>query len=400
MRNFTLLSLLLLCACNDFQQLSDSGKGAFEPSLAIINNTAIVVWNDNRHGADEIYLRIVDSNLSTISAEVRLTKNNSFSYEADVVAVGENILVSWYDKNQDGQLSVKLGMWSSTLEPLWSKSISSPNMNGRIPVLQAMPDKVFIAWIEEIINEPLDADEDDSPAPSTSPSSIYAAWLDNSDGSLSTPYKISDASRTTWNLNTDVMSDGNIALVFDAEYETQSSELYLADISIYASEVYRLSADDNMASKYPDLAVYEDLAAITWIDEKAGNNEIYLNFFNIDSLSGGSPPSPLDYTALRITETQGDSIGAYLSWNKNILGLAWNDNEEGPHEMYFQSFDASGVAVTPATRLTNTAENSLIPAIQPWNEGFILVWNEVIPGEHGSGPASSRSQIVIQTVSP
>src|SRR5690606_34395822 len=131
----------------------------------------------------------------------------------------------------------------------------------------------------------------------------------------------------TWNLNAAIREDGQIALVYDAAFETRASELYLAKIHYNRSWLIRVSADDGHATKYPDIALRGDLAALTWFDDRHGNNEVHLRYFDILAVTQYDPPPVLDdASALRVTHSSGDSIGAYLTWNGDRLGLAWNND--------------------------------------------------------------------------
>ncbi len=81
----------------------------------------------------------------------------------------------------------------------------------------------------------------------------------------------------------------------------------------------------------------------------------------------------------QVTYTPGASIGAYLAWNGERLGLAWCDNTAGQHEIYFQLFDRTGKAIRQAQRLTHNQTESLIPAIKAFGDSFALAWNEYTP---------------------
>jgi hypothetical protein len=142
-----------------------------------------------------------------------------------------------------------------------------------------------------------------------------------------------------------------------------------------------------MDSKYPDLAFNGDRAAIAWHDERDGNSEIYLIVAPTTGLREG-----IEQRARRITNTPGESIGAYVASNGTRFGLAWCDKTAGQHEIYFQAFDTSGNPLAEPHRLTHTRTNSLIPAIKPWSDTFALVWNEYAPKGPGHA-AGGRSEI-------
>lgn len=385
MRLLVLLTLFFLGACNEKEQISNSGFGAFEASLAIQGDKIGVAWYDKRNGAAEIYFRLLDQNLKPVSKELRLTQNNAESYEADLVFIDDTFAITWYEKDKNDALSVKLGLWNLEGIQLWQKEISSGDHDSRIPVLKVINQEIFIAWIED----PVDKQS------SALPSIIYGARLNVDGNFINQPYKIAEASRTTWNLNANVTKDLEVVLVFDAEYETSTSELYLSRVLANSHDTIRLTTDDGKASKYPDIALNDSLAALTWFDAKPGNNEIYLNIFDLNLLlMDGFEITPLlDNSAQRITHTEGDSIGAYLSWNKNILGLAWSDNDAGQHEIFFQAFTPEGNTLSEIVRLTKTATDSLIPSIRPLNKGFAMAWNEASIDSHSSGKPDTSSEV-------
>ena len=156
----------------------------------------------------------------------------------------------------------------------------------------------------------------------------------------------------------------------------------------------RITADDGIRSKYPDLAFAADgRAAIAWFDERDGNREVYLAAGRADELL-----LPIEERALRVTTTPGASIGAYLAWNGARIGLAWSDDSGGTYDVFFQPFDAAGRPLELPRRISDSATNSLIPAIEPWRDGFALAWDEVVPAPAGAPTEDTRAEVVFATV--
>ena len=122
MRPSVFLAIFFLMGCHDPRQVTRSGSGAFEPSLAIQNDEVIIAWHDDRMGQDEIFLTRLNGQLDSVAGEFRLTNTNDYSYEADVASMGNNIAVAWYDKDLDDGLAVKLGLWDRDLRPIWIKT--------------------------------------------------------------------------------------------------------------------------------------------------------------------------------------------------------------------------------------------------------------------------------------
>ena len=400
--------LVAVAGCSEpFKPVSERGSAAFEAALAVSGNQLAVAWygnrNGNGNGNDDIYLRVLDAQLRPHSPELRLTADAAASYEADVVAFGDDLAIAWYDRAADDQLTAWLGLWNAQGELQWRQELSASTSHGRVPVLQRLGDALFVAWIEAGI---------DTKAPTAAKPAIHGAWLTRN-GSFSTaPFRIASASHTTWNLNADTTRDNRVALVFDAAFDTQASELYLALIDRDGSTLTRLSNDDGFDSKYPDIAIGTTAAALSWHDSKDGNEEVYLALLapaltaaapTLTGLDAGqitAAPAFVDAGARRITATAGESIGAYLDWNGDTLGLAWNDNDSGRHQLWFQPFNPAGLPKRPPQQLTNTRANSMLPAIAAHRDGFVLAWGEVHLGldGHDSRAGTTRSRIVAQYV--
>ena len=101
--------------------------------------------------------------------------------------------------------------------------------------------------------------------------------------------------------------------------------------------------------------------------------------------------------AHRVTTTPGASIGAYLASNGERIGLAWSDDTSGNYEVFFQSFDADGISLAlPPRRLSDTPTNSMIPAIEPWRDGFALAWDRWPMRPDGVRDEDARAEVVLR----
>ena len=391
------LTVLLLAACDGEgpRSVSLTGAGAYEASLRVMDDGFVVAWHDHRDGNAEVYARLLDVRGRPQGPELRLTETQDLSHEADVEVVGDSLIVAWYERSRVGDAQAKVGGWTREGEVRWVRTLSAHEREGRNPVVRAGDGTLFCAWIEQA------ADGTD----------VWAQWLDLDGRPVSAPRRLAPAGPTTWNLNAELDDRGRAWVVFDATADTRAAELFVARVDEAGVEVARLTADDGFASKYPDLAFGAAGAALTWFDQRDGNREVYLAVASTGELEGvvtagraepgrstDEPASPFDRRALRVTTTPGESIGAYVAWNGRQFGLAWSDDSEGHHEIYFQAFDGDGTAAREPQRLTYNLTASLIPAIQPWADGFALVWNEDVVEErraHGSG---GRSEVVFTRV--
>ena len=376
----SVISFCAACHSPSFTSISETPAAAYEASLAPTTNGFMAAWYDTRDGHGEIYARRLDTNGTPLAPERRLTTGTADAYEADIAPNRDGFVVGWYEKAKNGQLTPKLGAFALDGSARWVRTLS---VRGRNTVVRAGAGLVFAAWIE---------DEGGDRA------GVWATWRRSDGVDLIPARRIADAGRTTWNLSATLAPDASPGnphawVVFDAKAGTRSNELFLVDTSETHDHVVQLTADDGADSTYPDIALGRDRAAIAWSDKKDGNDEIYLAIGDPAALSSGH------LMPTRITSTTGHSIGAYLAWNGERLGLAWCDDSPGNQELYFQSFTGDGRAEAPPARLTTTTASSSIPAIKASGAGFALLWNEHDPvtGDgHGSG--SLRSQVVFRAI--
>lgn len=355
-------------------QVTQSGRGAYEASLTPTHGGFAVAWYDTRDGHPEIYSRLLDMRGRPAGPERRLTNQSDRAYEADIAAVGDDLALAWYQVAANRLSTAMLGMWTRDGHRLWSRPLGE--RISKNPVVRTVGKEVFCAWLEE------DANRDFQ---------VYAAWFDTDGNLIGVPQRVGPAGQTTWNVNATVDDRGRVWVVFDARVGTRTDELFVARVDKTTSQVTRVTADDGFASKYPDLAVGGGHVALTWFDEKDGNKEVYLFVGSDDDLREG-----LESRAARITNTPGESIGAYVAWNakRRRFGLAWCDNSEGQHEIYFEPFDEKGRPIGVTRRLTKNRTDSLIPAIRPAGNGFAIVWNEYTPANKGAHESEDdRSEV-------
>jgi len=205
--------------------------------------------------------------------------------------------------------------------------------------------------------------------------------------------RLGAAGDTTWNLNAAIAESGAAWVAFDAEAGTRVEELFLATLVDGHATLARVSADDGVRSKYPDIALEGARGALTWFDERDGNREVYLAVAPLSELL-----LSVEGSGRRVTLTPGASIGAYLAWNADRVGLAWSDDSSGNYEVFFQPFDVAGNPLAPFRRLSDTPTGSMIPAIKPWRDGFGLAWAEVVFGPRTAHGENTRAEVVFTTV--
>lgn len=378
--------LALVAGCGSpaaFTEVSNTPLSAHEPSLAAFADGFVVTWYDTRDSHGEIYARAVHPDGTPGGPEQRLTSGENDAYEADVHALGSaDFVVGWYEKTKTAALLPRLGRWSRAGQPRWVIELAPA---GRNTVVRVDGRLIFAAWI---VNE------------GQHRAGVWAGWWTDEGVPAVPAQRVADAGPSTWNLNAAVAPGSTLEapaalIVYDAKAGTRAQELFAVEVHPTGASVTRLTEDDGVSSKYPDVALAGTRMAITWFDTRNDNEDVYLVVGALDELrrtNGVTAAAPT-----RVTDTPGHSIGAYLAWNGERLGLAWCDDTGGQHEVYLGSFDASGRPLRAAQRLTSTTSASLIPAIEPWGGGFALTWSEYVSGESGHGDGG-RGQVALQIV--
>jgi hypothetical protein len=356
---FCILNYTLFTSCSNPPspiQISQSGVGAYEAALATDGDGLAVAWYDTRDGNAEIYLRRLDGNGRPSGPERRLTDSPEASYEASLESLPDAFAVAWYEQPMKGPPTAMLGVWTRDGNQQWSRAIAPASRN---PVIRADQHTIVAAWIQ--------AEADGTEA-------VWIGRWDQDGHEMSVRTRVGAASKDTWNLN--LALDGSDAwVVYDGSAATRSSEVFLGRVHGSTVRLDRLTRDDGSASKYPDLQIGDEgRLALTWYDARDGNDEVYLFVGRAADLQ-----AEIDDRARRVTTTEAESVGAYLAWNSGYVGLAWSDKAPGAHEIYFQAFNAAGMPLAAARRLTHSDTWSLVPAIRPWKKGFALAWTEYKP---------------------
>ena len=189
---------------------------------------------------------------------------------------------------------------------------------------------------------------------------------------------------------------GNASVVFDATAGTKADEVFIASISPSNIELLRVTDDDGVPSKYPDVAGY-GLNVLTWYDERDGNKEIYLLAPAPTKSARGS------LSCLRVASPRRVANRSAHMWRSSdfVLGKeaasAWRGRTTPTASMKSTSSSSIGAPGRfPANRITRNGTSSLIPAIERLRDGFALAWNEYVPAAEGHAGTSEIAFVVVR----
>jgi hypothetical protein len=139
-------------------------------------------------------------------------------------------------------------------------------------------------------------------------------------------------------------------------------------------EEYERVSNGVSDSEFPAMVWTGTEYGVAWGDFRHGNAEIY--FARLDA-SGTLVPG----SEVRVTDNPGDSEQPSLAWTGTEYGIAWHDDRDGDHEIFFKRIDAAGVPV-PASEVwvTSDAFDSQYPSLVWTGYGYGIAWQDLSVG--------------------
>ncbi len=352
-----LLTALAACTGPDLQTISPPALKAYEVDAASDGIRLAAAWYGERQGRSRVYVQPLTARGKATVAPFAVTDGEREAFEPDLQFLGDDYLVAWYEKPvQGGAASAWIALLDDRGGERWRRVLPAESGSGLRPVVRVLGMTIHVAWIRTLGDDTAD---------------LWYAAYDADGAEVSAPRAVAAANADTWNLNAAVDNAGRMHVVYDARLGTRAKELQQVVIDGDTATMQALTPDDGHDSLYPDIALSGDRVALTWFDTRDGNEEVYL-------ASGTLVDSLVERVAKarRVTDTAGHSIGAYVAWNGQRLGLAWTDDTRGRADAYYQVFDAALVPEGAARPLLQTRDTASIPSIVPAGPGFAIAWNE------------------------
>ena len=215
---------------------------------------------------------------------------------------------------------------------------------------------------------------------------VHIVWYDFRDGGISNTeiyYKRSVDNGETWGIDERITDDpadsycpsvavcDSIVHIVWYDFRDGNAEIYY-NRSVDNGETWgiineRLS-DVPAISGYPSVAVCDSIVHIVWIDERAGNYEIYYN----RSIDNGET---WGIDNRRLTNDPATSWIPSIAIRDSIVHIVWYDRRAGNYEIYYnRSVDNGETWGIDNKRLTNSSAYSGIPSIAVCDSAVHVVW--------------------------
>ncbi|HOT20013.1 MAG TPA: hypothetical protein PLX22_08695, partial [Spirochaetota bacterium] len=336
-------------------RITNNSGVSLNPVSSWNGNEYAIVWLDNsdNNNISEIFFTKVNNNGEKISNDIRITESNYQKLRPFIIWDNNNYAVV-YEVNYSGFSQILF----SKLELDGTKIISD----------NAISDGNSIAWYPHII-----FNED----------RYLITWYDSKNSNFEIYLKIIgingniiiDSTRlsnsTTASRRPVIAWNGNdLGIVWEENINPNSTLNYLSinrlGQIIYESTITSISG----VSAFTSIAYDNYSYALVWSDMRNGNAEIYFTKINSQGLK------ILD--DIRITVATGDSIFPSLVYNGQNFAISWQDNRSGNNEIYFALINSEGLKLTNDINISNTLGVSQNPYLL-WNGyEYALAWDDII----------------------
>jgi hypothetical protein len=323
-----------------FKQSTDNGS-SFSQEINLSNNSGFsehpqissaadnvnVIWADDTNGNKQVYFRASNDNGNTFGEAIKLSNDNSSSYNQDIAAFGNNVYAVWLENEFFGPHRVILAVSEDGGNSFRDPVTLSENAGAQsYPKISALNGHVYVTW--------------------------------NIEGDLS-------------NVNTGT----NKGVYFVSSSDNGST----------FGNVSKLNTEDNGFGKPQVAAGYDDTVYVIWGGSSNNQvNSIYLaksdnngksfdDIKKIEETEQGKINNPLN------VEIVVDEI--------NRLFIAWQDRigtsptAEKEDILSTISLDG-GESFESATNISSNADTSECPSIAVNGDNIYITWEDLTPGNH------------------
>jgi hypothetical protein len=127
---------------------NNTGESEF-PQIAAAGDNLFVVWQDNTTGNSDIYLKAGRDNGTKISGTKNLSNNTGESEFPQIAAAGDNLFVVWQDNaTGNSDIYLKAGMDGGT-KFRGLRNLSNNTGESEFPQVAASGDYVYVVWQDD-----------------------------------------------------------------------------------------------------------------------------------------------------------------------------------------------------------------------------------------------------------
>ena len=335
-------------------------------SIAASGNILHVVWRDKRDGFNgEIYYKRSADGGSTWQADVNLSNNPEWSASVSFATSGSTVVAAWEDF-RDGNMEIYYSVsFDNGLTWTGATRLTNDVSGSILPSVAINGSDIKVTWSDfrhgnteiffkssndggstwssdmRLTNNGADSQESSI---AMQGNNIHLVWIDNRDTNFEIYYKHSSDGGLTWGTDTRLTNDIDISrypsiavanqlvhiIWIDTRGITSNSEVYYkrsADGGLTWGTDTRLTNNEPYTTGNPSIAASGSYAGIVYYDFKYGESEIsYLNTSN-----GG-----VNWQDTRLTNDNNKSEAPSIAVSGQAVHVVWHDTRDGNYEIYYK----------------------------------------------------------------
>ncbi len=301
---------------SDPVNLSNNKGFSEHPQISATENNVYILWVDNSNGTRQILFRKSVDGGENFDHIIKLSKNISSSYNAELATFGSSVIAVWNELDiQKGNMILLRESKDGGFSFEKIKELGASDRQSH-PKIAAYKDQKYVTWNANSTNTQtrqilLSKVLDDAHNLPIMQKRI-AKYLDEGES------HVTALDRNVLIFWTDVNAQGHKNL-----YYTRSTN-YGNDFGDIVDISQSFNDSSNVESAYNDSNLY-----VVWQEGVSGNQEIFIR----NSSNGGVTFGQ----TINISNNRGTSECPSISISNNKLHIVWEDDTLGNHEIYYKS---------------------------------------------------------------
>ena len=325
--------------------VSETNTLSFNQQIAMSGDNAVITWTERFFGGpdDEIFAALNKDGGDTFATPINVSETEASSFGSQIAMSGDNVVIIWGEDFPGSNSEIFVAM-SSDGGSTFETPINVSNTNGfsGTPQVATYYDNVVITWREVLPGDQFET---------------FVAMSSDGGSTFGNPINVSNT--TTSSQRPQIAMSGDNVVITWREILPESNSEILAAMSFDGGSTFgnpiNVSNTDTV-SRNQQVVMYGDNVVITWQDDIPGNDEI----FAVTSFDGGSTFG----NPINVSNTDTSSSFPQIAMFDDIVVITWMDDVSGFNfEIFSAASTDGGSTFETAFNVSNTDVDSTFPQV-------------------------------------
>jgi len=336
-----------------------------------------VVWQDQRDGRYVVMYARSDDGGRTFGPSIRVNDiHPSIDYKSPRIDLDEegNPYVVWYDPRYSSTTGLDIFLARSydggdTFGPNIRVDTGDTNQRETTPDIAVGPGgKVFVVYMSGV-----------------TATEIFLSFSDDGGRSFGPMTLVNDDGGSSWQLNPVVVADRNgIAHIAWIDMRNGDRDIYYATRAVQGmiTSNVKVNSDSSGANQEdPAMALVGNTPVLVWMDERNGNQDIYLAKRSSPTSFGTNRRVNDDTTTTNQNKPDIAIATKGAGGGDPDVHVVWEGVESGTYDIYLANSTDGGVAFDPEVRVNTDVQAGAVqhlPAVAAGDKGgpLVVTWND------------------------